>query len=169
MVAILKRLFGTPAGSSPKQSASMIETAYAVVDAYGEYCEHLDFGGQILSEGDLPFPKSVILNSLIIVAGIEKDPEFRSAILVCGSMLSNFQPDIGREAIWPTGLNAAKLATLVNTARDLDVDLEAKSLVEAVKPDVDMRAQYEALTPLVAAEADRIRGLLERSLAASRP
>lgn len=151
MLSFLKRLIGRT------NEGRLIETAYAVVDAYGEYFERLTFLGQIIDESELPYAKDIIRKSLLIAVAADKAEEFREAALLCGPFLAYFQPNIGPHPLWSTGHDAAKLMALTKAARDLDIDIPNDTMVQAFNGSLENRQRYEALIPSVTTEADALK------------
>ena len=76
------------------------DDAVDICGRFGEFYESLDdVMSHIYDEETLPMPKTIILKAMIVAYLEAPDEEYRDAIVMAATVLPNFQPDIGGEAL----------------------------------------------------------------------
>lgn len=169
MWGLLQRIFGGRAQQShPVFTESQLQTARAIVADWGEFVEGDTFRTQIRDESELPFPKQAIHNALLIVAGTTKDPELAQAIPTAAFPLAYFQPNIGDTPLWPNGSDINTVASFMQSAGELGVELSAEALSSAMVNDPQNKARYDSLIETVRSEAAVIQEQIAKVLKAAR-
>jgi len=166
MLRHLRQTFGGSKESEPKViTKQQIQTAYALMDAWSKYCEGHNVTIQIIDQEELPYPKAAILNAMLIVASVEKDLDRMKALRTCGPFLAYFQPDVGKEVLWPTGADTMTIATCLEDAQKQGIELQDDTVLwmtGIVNPDPDNLRRYQETVPSVKAEFAHIGDLLDR-------
>jgi len=111
---------GTLTSKEVVSTISEVELFYTkVMNDYGYHLEHYAPSiTQVADEDKLPYPKNLIKRSILLAIILSKDEEFKSALKVSYSSLSNYQPSIGLDNL---GLSYETISNL-NNLIDKNID-----------------------------------------------
>lgn len=151
-----------PGAERRKVTKERLETAWAIAEAWGHFCADDEFLGQIRDVEELPFPRTAIWNSILTVAGAERDPEIVEALQVVSHPLAYFQPDVGTVALWSTGCDRRAILALYDAGKAAAADADGMTYARAMVADLENKRRYEQHIGQVRRDAARLRTEIDR-------
>lgn len=141
----------------PAPEKALVETAYEVVDAYGEYMQYnplvLD---EIRDQSALPYAKDLILKALTIKMLVEHDTEVREAIVSNALLLASFQPNVGDASLWRNGVDAGKTFAFINASRAAGIEVTPDDMLQLMNGNESEGQRHASLRPVVRLEIQEI-------------
>lgn len=140
----------SPAPQNIALTKAQVERMLDILDRYGALIETDGPSGEIIDESVLPYPKTEIKVALCLALSSATAPEdLRSAYRVGLVLLAQYQPGVGPERLWPSGLDQRCIPkTIAN-----DPASREKALAQMLAAsNENNKRRYELFRPQVEAE-----------------